>query len=254
MGLRSIIFKIWYRYINSLDKDGEVLFMNYGYHDSDEKISLNDEDIKDRYSIQLYNRLAKTVDIKDKDIVEVGCGRGGGLAFITKTYSPDSALGVDIDPSAVKFGNSHYDIDGLEFMQGDAHNLSIEDSSKDIVFNVESSHRYQRMDKFLNEVERILKTGGYFLFTDFRREHDIDDLQELFTKYRFKKIDEQIINPYVTAALELDTKRREYLVKKLTPKLLHKTALNFAGAVGSKTYDNIKNNYFIYYVYGFQKI
>lgn len=254
MLLQSLIFKIWYRYINSLDKNAEVLFMNYGYHDPDENLELNDEDVKDRYSIQLYNRLVKNVEIKDKDIVEIGCGRGGGLAYISKTYSPDSAMGVDLDPSAVKFANSYYDIDGLEFMQGDAQELSIEDSSKDIVINVESSHRYQKMDKFLNEVERILKTGGYFLFTDFRRKHHVDDLLELFTKYRFKIIDKEIINSKVTAALESDTKRREYLVKKLTPGFLHKTALNFAGAVGTKTYYNIKNRYFVYYVFCFQKI
>ena len=110
MGLRTMMFRAWYWYVNKADKNAEVLFMNYGYHDADDRVELEKHDEPNRYSVQLYHRLAKTVDIKDKNIVEVGCGRGGGLAYIANRFSPLSALGVDLDARATTFASSFYNI------------------------------------------------------------------------------------------------------------------------------------------------
>ena len=253
MAFRDLLFRGWYWYVNKADKNAEVLFMNYGYHDENEHIELDPDDEPNRYSVQLYHRLAKTIDLTDKDILEVGCGRGGGLAYINKTFKPKSALGIDLDARAAKFGNLFYKSSRLRFEQGNAQELNIEDKSKDVVFNVESSHRYPQMEKFLEEVYRVLRPGGYFLITDFRYPNEMEEYHSLIKKFQFTLFDEQIINPNVVAALECDTPRREDLVKRLSPKFLHKTALNFAGTVGSPTFDQIKNGDYTYFVYCYQK-
>lgn len=54
-------------------------------------------------------------------------------------------------------------------------------------------------------------------------------------------------------ALDLDDQRRRNLVYKLTPKFLHKIALNFAGAVGSPTYNQFAKRDYIYYTYILKK-
>ncbi|MGH7787775.1 MAG: MGH1-like glycoside hydrolase domain-containing protein, partial [Candidatus Binatia bacterium] len=41
-------------------------------------ITLDDADEPNRYSIQLYHRVATQVDLAGKDVLEVGCGHGGG--------------------------------------------------------------------------------------------------------------------------------------------------------------------------------
>jgi ubiquinone/menaquinone biosynthesis C-methylase UbiE len=253
MTFRSILFRAWYWYVNVIDKKKEILFMNYGYHDSNEIIELDEHDEPNRFSIQLYHRLAKMVDVKAKDIIEVGCGRGGGLAYITKHFFPKSALGIDLDIRAANFGNKHYHLDGLSFKQGNAQNLELKDASIDIVFNVESSHRYPNMDMFLNEVYRVLKPGGYFLLTDFRYAKDLDALLELLKQYKFIKFDEQWINNNVVEALELDNARREALVNKYAPPFFKKATHSFAGAIGSHTYNEIKNGGYVYFVFCFQK-
>jgi ubiquinone/menaquinone biosynthesis C-methylase UbiE len=253
MGLRDLMFRGWYWYVNKADKNAEVLFMNYGYHDDNEKIELSKSDEPNRYSAQLYHRLARTVDLNGKDIVEIGCGRGGGLSYIANSFKPKTALGIDIDARAAKFGNEYYKSKILKFEQGDAQQINLDDASIDIVFNVESSHRYPEMEKFLSEVYRVLKPGGYFLITDFRYSHEMDEYHEMVKKFDFKKFDEQIINPNVVSALEHDTPRREGLVKKLTPKMIHKTALNFAGVIGSETFNQIKKGDYTYFVNCFQK-
>jgi len=253
MNIISLVFKALYWYISTVDKKKEVLFMNYGYHDSSEKIELLDIDEINRYSIQLYHRLAKMVDIKDKDIVEIGSGRGGGIAYITKRFEPASALGIDLDAKAAKFGNAHYKIDGLTFKQGNALHLDLADDSIDIIFNVESSHRYPNMQLFLNEVYRALKPGGHFLFTDFRYKKEMDALIQLLAQYKFVKFDEQFINKEVVKALELDTIRREALVEKYAPIFLHKTFHDFAGNCGSPTFNSLISGEMIYFVFCFQK-
>jgi ubiquinone/menaquinone biosynthesis C-methylase UbiE len=253
MGFRSLMFRGWYWYVNKVDKNADILFMNYGYHDDKESIELKEIDEPNRYSVQLYHRLAKTVEIKGKSIIEIGCGRGGGLDYVARTFMPASALGIDLDKIAANFGNKHYKVEGLKFEQGDAQSLNVPACSMDVVFNVESSHRYPDMDKFLSEVDRILKRGGYFLITDFRYKEEMDEFKTQIAKLNYKCFDEQLINENVVRSLELDTPRRENLVKKLTPRFLHKTALNFSGAVGSETFEQIKNGDYIYFVYCFQK-
>jgi ubiquinone/menaquinone biosynthesis C-methylase UbiE len=247
------MFRVWYWYISKIDSNAEVTFMNYGYDDESQKIPLDQEDELNRYSIQLYHRLASAISIQNKDIVEIGCGRGGGLAYITKTFTPSSALGIDLEQRAITFATDHHKNNGLSFKQGDALNIPIEKNSCDILLNVESSHRYLDMNQFLTEVARVLKQNGYFLYTDFRYPHEMPALKESLISMNFKLIEEQRINKQVVLALNNDSDRRKDLVKRLTPKIFHKTALNFAGVVGSPTYNQILRGDLIYYIYIFQK-
>lgn len=249
----SLVYRALYWYINTIDRKKEVLFMNYGYHDSSEEIELQNIDEINRYSIQLYHRLARMVEIQDKDIVEVGSGRGGGLAYITKTFKPLSAVGIDLDKKAAKFGNAHYNQKGLTFRQGDAQKLDLADNSIDVILNVESSHRYPKMELFLDEVYRSLKPGGHFLITDFRPRNKMKDLIHLLSQYNFVKFDEQMINQEVVKALELDDRRRVKLVKKYAPLFLRKSLHDFAGNMGSPTFKDIQSGEKVYFVFGFQK-
>jgi ubiquinone/menaquinone biosynthesis C-methylase UbiE len=249
----SILYKAIYWYISTIDRKKEVLFMNYGYHDSTEEIELHKMDEINRYSIQLYYRLAKMVDIHQKDIVEVGSGRGGGLAYITKRFTPSTALGIDLNKKAARFGNAHYNLKGLTFRQGNAQQLDVPNDSVDVVFNVESSHRYTKMNLFLDEVYRILKPGGHFMITDFRVKKEMDKLIGLLAQYRFVKFDEQEINKEVVEALKLDHLRRKDLINRYAPPFLRRAFRDFAGSQGSPTFNDIMSGEMVYFVFGFQK-
>jgi ubiquinone/menaquinone biosynthesis C-methylase UbiE len=239
--------------VNRVDKNAEILFMNFGFSDPDLHLALDKENEPNRYSIQLYHHMAVEAGIKNKDIVEVGCGRGGGLSYITKTFQPATAIGVDLDKLAVAFSNRHYGLENLSFLQGNAERLSLEDNSCDIVLNVESSHRYRNMKAFLGEVKRILRPGGYFLLTDFRFDHDFEGMREDIQASGLTLLKERNINQEVLKALELDDPRKRQLVKKLTPKFLHKIALNFGGTIGSETYNRFESRKYIYFSYVLQK-
>lgn len=253
LNLREQMFRAWYWYVNNRDKNAEILFMNYGYNNDNQVVKLKDDDENNRYSIQLYHHLAAEAVLKDKDILEVGCGRGGGLAYVHKTFKPANAMGVDLDTGAVVFCTKNYPSDNISFEQGDAQNLSFEDNSYDVLLNVESSHRYPEFHLFLNEVKRILRPDGYFLYTDFRYDWEMDDLHKSIEEMGFEIIKQKTITRNVVKALELDDQRKRDLVKKLVPGFISKIALNFAGTIGSETYNQFDTGKYEYYSYVLRK-
>ena len=251
--IREKLFQIWYWYVSKVDKNAEVILMNYGFHNEKLQLTLKDNDEPNRYSLQLYYHLATQTDITNKDIIEIGSGRGGGLTFLTNTLKPANAIGIELNQKAVDFCNKHYQVDGLDFQQGDAQNLTLLDSCCDVVINVESSHRYPEFQQFLKETLRILRPGGYLLLTDFRYDYEMEEFNKDINQSGFELIKNQNINNEVVASLKLDDIRRRALIEKLTPRFLHKTALNFAGAIGSETYNYFENKTYIYFSLTLQK-
>jgi ubiquinone/menaquinone biosynthesis C-methylase UbiE len=251
--LLNPFWRVLYWYISRLDKKGEVTFLNYGYTD-DEKIRLDKEDEKNRYPLQLYHHTANSIDLKGLDVLEVGCGRGGGASYIARYLSPKSVKGIDICRKAVDFCQKNYSLNNLSFCAGNALDLPCADESMDAVINVESSHRYPNMEKFLSEVYRVLKHGGYFLFADLRYAESIEDLRKQFKNSKLKLIKEEFITENVLKALQLDHERRSDLIKKLAPRLLHKFIKEFAGIKGTDLYKDLSTGKKEYLHYVLQKV
>lgn len=226
--LLNPLWKIFYSYISHLDRKGEVTFLNYGYCDG-KKLKLKKEDEKNRYSIQLYHHIANSIKLKGLDVLEVGCGRGGGASYIARYLNPKSIKGLDLCRKAVDFCKKHYFVNGLSFCHGNALNLPHTDNNLDAVINVESSHRYSNMEQFLGEVHRVLKPGGHFLFADLRDKGAISSLRRHLKNSKLKIIKEEFITTHVVKALHLDHKRRIKLIEKLAPKFLHGLTKEFAG-------------------------
>ena len=171
---RRLMMKSWYETLVVLDRERDITFMNYGYSGLDSapnEISLNDGEQANRYCIQLYHHVAAAIDLSGKDVVEVGSGRGGGASYIARYLRPRSMKGIDFSKKAIEFCRKYYSVDGLSFAQGDAENLPLADNSVDVIINLESSHCYGSMTKFLSEVYRVLRPDGHFLFSD-HRDHD----------------------------------------------------------------------------------
>jgi len=247
--LKNIIFRFWYWYLSTIDKNGDIVLMNYGYSEDNSKIKLNENDEKNRYSIQLYHLVATGTEIKGKDILEVGCGRGGGLSYINRYLFPNSATGVDLNSKAVRFCKKHYSTENIKFSKANAQNLKFQDNSFDVIINVESAHRYSRMDIFLNEVYRTLRPDGVFLFADFGNNIDIEKLETLIEKSYFQIIKFENITKNVIEALKLSTPDKEILIEKLLPKFFHNLGRKFAATVGSETYNYFLSGKFEYVFY-----
>lgn len=166
---RTVFLKIYYECLSTISADPRMGFLNLGYSDShDGDIILGGDDEVNRYCIQLYHHLIGSIAVKGRDIVEIGCGRGGGCDYMARYLQPESVYGIDLTDASIDYCMSTYDVDGLSFRKGNAMDIPLEDETCDIVVNVESSHCYPSTSGFFNEVYRILRPGGYFLFSDIR--------------------------------------------------------------------------------------
>ena len=101
--LQAWVFRKWYWYISRIDKNADVILMNFGYWYDDAQIPLSEDDEKNRVSIQIYHMLASFLDLQGLDICEVGSGRGGGLAYVHKQCKPKNAWGLELNLRAVEF-------------------------------------------------------------------------------------------------------------------------------------------------------
>lgn len=247
--LINTFFRIWYWYISTVDKNADVTFMNYGYSKDNHKIKLDENDKKNRYSVQLYNFVATGIDIKGKDILEVGCGRGGGLSYMNRHFSPNSANGLDLNKKAIEFCKKYYSNEKINFLHGNAQSLNFQDNSFDVVINVESSHRYSQMDKFVYEVYRVLKPGGFFLFADLRHKNDLEKLNNQLENSNFTTVKHEIITTNILEALKLSSIERENLIHKISPKILHGLGKKFAATEGTSTYNKFVTHEFEYLFY-----
>jgi ubiquinone/menaquinone biosynthesis C-methylase UbiE len=107
--------------------------------------------------------------------------------------------------------------------------LPFMDNNFNVVINVESSHRYSDMERFLGEVYRVLRPGGYFLFADLRDEELIELLRKQLDSCRLKIIKEEIITP-------LANEKKMDLIERLVPRLLHGPTKEFAGTKETALY------------------
>ena len=253
--LKQLSMKVWYEYLSRLDREAQMIFMNYGYDFiNHKKIKLNDADEKDRYCIQLYSHVAGAVDLRNLDVLEVGCGRGGGSSYIMRYLGPKSVTGIDFSKKAVEFCKNHYSVKGLSFCYGNAESLPFEGSKFDAVVNIESSHCYSNMRNFLSEVARVLRPNGFFLFADFRSMADISNLRMHLRNSGLKILKEKKITKNVLKALGSDNKRKSAMINQKVPKMLRKTFLHFAGAKGTALYESFKTGGRGYYSFILQKI
>ena len=238
--VRRFVIRRWYQYLNHLDREALMIFMNYGYaalDDRPEFLMLRAEDLPNRFCIQLYHHVAGAIDLTGREVLEVGCGRGGGAAYIMRYLQPKSMVGVDIAEKAVAFCTAHHRLEGLSFSQGDAEALPFDDHAFDVVVNIESSHCYGSMERFLSEVQRVLRPGGYFLFADHRPADQIPTLRQTLQAQTFTVLKDVSITANVLRALDIDNERRVALIEQKVPPLIKQRFMRFAGIKGTKTYE-----------------
>ena len=96
-------------------------------------------------------------------------------------------------------------------------------------------------DRFLAEVKRVLKPGGYLLLVDFR---DVENMNLLRTQLQRSGLDflqEEDIAPNVVKAIEAEDEVKKERIRTLFPKKWQKLFGEFAGVVGSRIHLNLKS-------------
>jgi ubiquinone/menaquinone biosynthesis C-methylase UbiE len=225
-------------------------FMNYGYtpNPTEPALDLPSDPKIQKFSLQMYHYLAAKADLQGKAVLEVGSGRGGGAKHIASHYKPTTYTGLDIAKNAVDLANKIHQVQGLKFIEGSAEAIPLPDNSIDVVLNVESSHGYGNVDTFLKEVKRVLKPGGKLLMVDFRNSQENMRLFEAQIKNSgLTQISKEDITTNVVKSIEAEDESKKERIKKLIPARWQKLFNEFAGVVGSRFYETLKNGTRPYY-------
>ena len=216
-------------------------------------ISLIPEDEMNRACIQLYHHVATQVELCGKNILEVSFGHGGGASYLARTLQAQSYTALDLNPSGIRFCKQRHQIDGLVFIQGDAENLPFEPNTFDAVINVEASHCYPDFPRFLREVARVLRPGGYFLYADFRFGDRLAEWENALAAAPLQILRTRNINVEVLRGMDRNSARSLDLVSRRLPKVLHSLGRDFAGTKDSRIYSALKSGELSYRSYSFEK-
>ena len=182
---------------NYLNPDS-LIFMNDGYVEIDEdnypfdlietkSFILNKKYKNFKYQINLYKRLLDFAKIKNNNdidvLVDVGCGKGGGISFYKDFYNFNNCIGIDLTNINIDIAKKHSK--HVNFYVASAINLPINDSTVDIITCVESILYYDSILKFAKEVFRVLKNNGKILISMPINKKEEDNLENIFLNNGF---------------------------------------------------------------------
>ena len=153
-------------------------------------------------SVKLLFEVVGPCVLDDRVLVEVGSGRGGNLAMLVRHYSPRAFLGIDLSETHVELCARRHRFDHGGFVLGDAEHLPLADGVADVVLNLESSHYYPDIPRFLGEVRRVLAPGGELLWSDLLPVEDFEQGRETLDTLGFEPLRDQDISDNVLLSCE----------------------------------------------------
>jgi ubiquinone/menaquinone biosynthesis C-methylase UbiE len=225
--------------------------LNCGYQEVDfPAIELPPDCEAERLGFQLYHRLASSAPLEGADIVEVGCGRGGGARYLAGHFRPLGYWATDLCLVFNLANHFKRRPRPLRFRRARADRLPFGAHSFDFGLAVEAVHPLRDKAAFLGEMARVLRPGGRLLIADFFyvRESSPNALagfRAAIAKSAFKVDFEENWTPQALAALEADSPRRLAEIQRL-PRVFRKMAVSFACAVPSPLYRQLHDGRAVY--------
>ncbi|MFD1906524.1 class I SAM-dependent methyltransferase [Paenibacillus rhizoplanae] len=160
-------------------------FINWGYAPKNEQPgSLQGFN---QSSIRLLREIIGGLDVSGKDILEIGCGRGGNVSELCKSYGTRSVVGIDLTPSNIQFCQRNNRYEQAYYCIGDAEQLPVQTESCDIVLNIESSHLYPHIELFFCGDLPCIKAGRViFLYADIMSASDVPRYEDQWQRLGFR--------------------------------------------------------------------
>src|SRR4030066_265995 len=104
--------------------------------------------------------------VKNKVVLDLGCGSGYGSLILAKNGLAKRVIGVDISKDALDYARKSNIYKGLEFRKDDIRNLkSVKTSTIDCVVNFEVIEHIKEQEELLSEIKRTLKPQGLLIIS-----------------------------------------------------------------------------------------
>ena len=222
---------------------GETTTNNYGFAPSP-LVS------PERFQLQMYDELWQLLEKSgwagSGRVLEISCGRGGGLSHLVSRHPATIAIGLDFSRVAVASCASRYAaVDQLRFVAGDARALPFADNCFDVVIDVEASNWSGEGGVLFREVARVLRPGGAFLYADSRITRKVPKIASALETagLRGELYD---ITDNVRRSCDEDTPRRLRLLRAAIPwpfrPLFASGMKSYAGVTGSHMHEKFRTH------------
>ncbi len=234
-GLRKYGWRSFYGALAAWFGTSEWRFMNYGYAGGGQGVELAPADEPQRPFIQMYaHTLGLAESLAGLDVLEVGCGRGGGSAWIARTQDVRSMTGVDLAGSAIALCRRTHRVPDLRFERADAERLPFPNEAFHAVINVESCHHYPSLPRFLYEVERVLRPGGALCVATYWDRRGLARFERALDDAPLEVVRTADITPRVIDGLRATDAMKAALIRRHAPRLLWPVLHHFAAVEGSR--------------------
>jgi SAM-dependent methyltransferase len=200
----------------------------------------------ERLGFQLYHHLATRAAIRDRDVIEIGCGRGGGGRFLAAEFAPRSYVATDPARLLARGSAGGASPSNYRVMTAPAYRLPVPDAAFDVCLGVEALHSFpHRRPEFLAETARVLRPAGRMYLADFF--YTRESSPNATARFRaaveqspMRIVDETDCTAATLAALESDSARRLAEIGRL-PRLMRGPARAFAATTESPLYKQLRD-------------
>jgi ubiquinone/menaquinone biosynthesis C-methylase UbiE len=155
------------------NKNMEKVFgkhVHWGYWENPENADGTYEDFK-KATDALCEKVWSLGNIKEKDcVLDVGCGFGGTISSLNDSFNSLNMVGLNIDQRQIDRARKNVKAKKeniIKFVKGSASQLPFEENSFDVILAVECIFHFPDRNDFFDEVQRVLRPGGYFALSDF---------------------------------------------------------------------------------------
>lgn len=116
---------------------------------------------------QHAERLLNLIDFKaGQKYLDVGCGNGAAAIHLAQKYHLD-VTGIDVDPDQIRLAEEQSQgLDNAHFLTIDSTHLPFDAGEFDVVFTNKVTHHIPNWRQALGEMTRVIKPGGYFIYSD----------------------------------------------------------------------------------------
>lgn len=101
--------------------------------------------------------------IDSREVLDIASGEGYGSNLMAEQAS--RVTGVDISKEAVDHSTKKYQRDNLNFLQGAADRIPLNDSSVDVVVSFETIEHHDKHDEMFSEIKRVLRKDGLLIIS-----------------------------------------------------------------------------------------
>jgi SAM-dependent methyltransferase len=243
------------RFYNAMaQRNPRLAFLNFGYDAPGAPADEMDEGEVAAASQRLYDAALAGFRTA-KDVLEVGCGRGAGAAFVLSSRGVGRYMGLDLSDEHVRLCRSHLGgRDRVYFAVADARELPVPSASFDVAYSVEAAQHFEERPRFYREIARALRPGGRFFLAAIWGPKELES-GELDESCGLRIAEQEDITPHVLRSLARSSLVRNRIVDSLQwPEHFRPLLLSFVGARGAQVYEDFVTGRLVYHRYVLERI